>query len=190
MFTLFRVATLEQWFLFLADGCRTLSPNFVCKNIENYNDYAEYGLYGCGTLWAYPFFIVFYFIIILLLNLLVGIIINITIKIKRSEESSVNVYQLDDIKRLWADFDPDGTGYMTYKDFWVFTSRIAIILGIKISELLNIEAKKKFLKLLNLRIYEDLNNNNIYCFRFHEVVLELSKISVIIKFNVSRFLLW
>lgn len=187
MFTLFRVTTLEQWFLFLADCSRSIQPNFVCRNINNYEDFSIYGLSGCGTLWAYPYFFSFYLIILLILNLLVGIIINISDKIKKSEESSINIYQLSDIKRLWAEFDPTGSGYMNYKDFWVFSSRIAIILGVKVNELLDFQSKKKFLKLLNLPIYENIQKNNIFCFRFQDVVLELSKIAVMIKFHITKF---
>jgi len=186
MFTLCRIATLEQWFLILADSKRSLHNNFVCVEVQDYYDYEKFGRNGCGTVWAYPFVFSFYLIILLILNLLVGIIINISGSIKKNEESSINIYQLTDIKRLWAEYDPNGTGYMDYKHFWVFSSRIAIILGVKIQELLDINTKKKFLKLLNLPIYENVRNNNIFCFKFHEVVLSLSKVAVMIKFEITK----
>ena len=185
MFTLFRIATTEQWYLIIADCSRSIQSNFICNSVSSYHDYTLYGQSGCGTLWAYPFFISFYLIILLIFNLLVGIIINISGAIKKHEESSVNIYQLDDIKRLWAEYDPQGTGYMDYKEFWMFSSKIAIILGVQIEELLDFDKKKKFLKMLSLKIYEDVKNNNIFCLNFHEVVLSLSKIAVMIKFNIS-----
>ena len=187
MFTLCRIATAEQWFLILADSKRMVQSNFICHNISDYYEYEKFGRNGCGSVMAYPFFFSFYLIILLILNLLVGIIINISESIRKHEESSVNIYQLQDITNLWAEYDPNGTGYMDYKDFWVFSSRIAIILGVKIQELLDIETKKKFLKLLNLPIYEDAHNNNMFCFRFQEVVLALSKIAVMIKLEVSEY---
>ena len=186
MFTLFRIATVEQWYLIIADCSRSIQSNFLCDYVSNYDDYQIYGQNGCGSAWAYPFFISFYLVILLIFNLLVGIIINISGTIRKHEESSINIYQLDDIKNLWAKYDPKGTGYMDYKDFWIFSSRIAIILGVKIEDLLDFETKKKFLKILNLNIYEDVKHNNIFCLNFHEVVLSLSKIAVMIKFNVSK----
>ena len=186
MFTLFRIATLEQWFLLLADCLRVQEIDFICNSVNNFNDYQQLGQTGCGTLWAYPYFLTFYVIILIIFNLLVGIIINISGSIKKYEDSSINIYQLDDIRNLWAEYDQKGCGYMDYKDFWVFSSRIAIILGVKVEELLNLDTKKKFLKLLNLQIYENVKKNNIFCFKYHEVVLTLSKVAVMIKMHISK----
>ena len=183
VFTLFRIATVEEWHYILADSSRLLQSNFICNSVSNYQDYQKYGQTGCGTLWAYPFFFSFYIIILLIFNLLVGIMINISGSIRKHEESSINIYQLDDIKNLWVQYDPKGCGYVDYKDFWLFSSRIAIILGVKIKDLLDFETRKRFLQLLNLKIYEDVRNNNIFCLNFHEVVLELSRIAVLMKFN-------
>jgi len=131
----------------------------------------------------YPFFFSFYLIILLIFNLLVGIMINVSGSLRKHEESSINIYQLDDIKNLWAEYDPKGCGYIDYKVFWLFSSRIALILGVKIKDLLDFETRKRFLKLLNLKIYEDVKNKNIFCLNFHDVVLSLSRIAVLMKFN-------
>lgn len=190
IFTLFRIATLEQWYPILADCSRIQQSDFTCVSISSFIDYQKYGQNGCGTLWAYPYFLSFYFIILLILNLLVGIVINISGMIRKCEESSVNVYQLDDIKNLWVEYDPQGCGYIDYKDFWVFSSRIAVILGVKIKDLLDFDTRKQFLKILDFKIYEDIKNNNIFCLDFHEVVLTLSRMAVLLKFNnVSKYFL-
>ena len=189
MFTLFRIATIEQWFFILADCSRLQQSNFACNPVTSFIDYQQFGQTGCGTFWAYPYFLSFYIIILLILNLLVGMMINISGLIRKYEESSVNIYQLGDIKKLWLEYDPKGCGYIDYKDFWIFSSRIAIILGVQIKDLLEFETRKQYLKILNLRIYEDVQNNNIFCLNFHEVVLTLSRMAVLLKFtNVSRYL--
>jgi len=188
MFSLYRIATIEGWYFLLADCSRLMQSNFVCYSVEDYNDYQEYGQNGCGSLWSYPFFFSFYIIILLIFNLLVGIMINISGVIRRYEESSINIYQLGDIRNLWAEYDSKGYGFIDYKDFWTFSSRIALILGVKIEELLDYETKKRFLKILNLKVYEDSRNNNIFCLNFHEVVLSLSRIAVMIKMkNISKY---
>lgn len=186
IFTLCRVATAEQWFLLLADSKRMMQNNFVCQTVHTYDDYAKYGRNGCGTYWAYLFFISFYVIMLLVVNLLVGIIINLSGTIRKQENSSINIYRLSDIKKLWMEFDPTGTGYMNFKHFWVFTSRIALLLGVGIAEFLDLEAKKKFLKLLDLPLYEDTRNGNIFCLNFHEVLISLSKVAVMIKFEIVK----
>lgn len=38
---------------------------------------------------------------------------------------------MDDIKNLWYEFDEDGDGFITFSNFWRFSSRISIIYGVK-----------------------------------------------------------
>lgn len=188
MFTLFRVATSERWFLILADASRKQSLNFICIDIHDYTDYAKYGLIDCGSMFSYPFFYSFFIIILLIMNLLVGIMINVSGNLKKYQDRAINLYQLEDITKLWCEFDPEGSGYMNYKDFWKFSSRIAIILGVKSNEFLDHNSKKMFLKMMAIKVYEHGGKNNMFCFAFHDVVLALSKIAVIIKMNISKFL--
>ena len=186
MFTLFRVATSERWFLILADSSRQQSLNFICVNVSNYDEYNKFGLMDCGSPYAYPFFYFFFIIISLVLNLLVGNMINVSGNLKKYQERAVNIYQLEDIVKLWEELDSDGLGYMNYKDFWKLSSKIAIILGVKNEEFLDYKSKKLFLKLLNLPVYECLAPNLMFCFTFHDVVLAFSKIAVMIKMNITK----
>lgn len=43
MVNLVRCLTGETWFLQLADCARKMQPNFVCTNIDNYEDFLKYG---------------------------------------------------------------------------------------------------------------------------------------------------
>lgn len=52
------------------------------------------------------------------------------------------------------EYDKDGQGFINYKDFWQFSSRISIIYGVKQEDLLDINHKKDFLKVLQIPIYE------------------------------------
>lgn len=186
LFTLFRVATSENWYLILADTSRAnIQVNFWCKEIYDFEDFFKYGLNGCGTKYAYFFFYTFIIFSLLLLNLLVGEMLNISATLKKQEEKVVSIYQLDDIVKLWAQFDPQGFGLMNYKDFWKFCSKIAVILGLKTQEFLNLETKKKFLKLLELPVYE--SSKGIFCFMFFDVVIVLSKLAVLTKMNQTKF---
>jgi len=52
-------------------------------------------------------------------------------------------------------------------------------------ELLDISNKNKFLKTLDIPIFED-PVNRIFCYKFHDVVRALSKISVQIKYGITK----
>lgn len=50
---------------------------------------------------------------------------------------------------------------------------------------MDIENKNKFLKTLNIPIFED-PINKVFCYKFHDVIVALSKISVQIKYGVTK----
>ena len=66
------------------------------------------------------FFYSFYIISLIIFNLLVGIVINHSTKIQKCEESSINIYQLNDIQNVWSEFDKNGISYINYKTFGYF----------------------------------------------------------------------
>ena len=49
--------------------------------------------------------------------------------------------------------------------------------------MLDVNNKKKFLKALKIPIYE-LVDSNVLCYRFHDVIVSLTRISVTIKYGV------
>lgn len=123
----------------------------------------------------------------IVVNLFVAMLMNATDEILKIEKSSINRYQLIHIQDLWREYDPQGYGYINYKMFWKFSSEIAVIFGVDQSELMEIENKTNFLKALEIPVYEN-TKERIYCFRFHDVILKLAKISVILKFGVTEYL--
>lgn len=48
---------------------------------------------------------------------------------------------------------------------------------------MDVNNKKKFLKALKIPIYE-LVDSNVLCYRFHDVIVSLTRISVTIKYGV------
>ena len=102
--------------------------------------------------------------------------INVSSSIRKYQKRAISLYQLDVITKLWAEFDTEGHGFMNYKDFWKFSSRIAIILGIKSENFLDPRSKKLFLKILNLPVYEYSGHNSMFCLSFHEVYLHYRKL--------------
>ena len=124
-------------------------------------------------------------VFLLILNLFVATILTTTEEITKIEELSINRYQLYKIKNLWKEFDPQGTGYLDYKQFWRFSSRISLIFGVPTEDLLDISNKKNFLKALQLPVYEN-KETKVFTYKYHDVVIALAKVSVMFKYNVQK----
>ncbi|KAL4468536.1 hypothetical protein ABPG74_005039 [Tetrahymena malaccensis] len=186
LFTLIRVMTSEYWYVVAQEGAKKMQPDFVCfENIILYEDYQKYGQNACGSRISYIFFYGFYLVFTLvILNIFIATIIESYKEAFSADESAVNHYQLDDVLELWKQYDPEGKGYISYKEFWQFSSQIAIIYGVKSEDLMDIQNKNEFLKTLNIPIFED-PINKIFCYKFHDVVISISKISVQIKYGIT-----
>lgn len=165
---------------------REPAPNFICFEVKNYLDFQKYRFMGCGSKWAYLYTFLFHLTFSLILfNLFIAAIITAYGNEAKAQRNAVSRYQLDDIKKKWTTFDPDGLGYLNYKDFWQFSSQIALVLGIPSDDLLDINNKKDFLKILKISIYEN-PNERIYCYKFHDVIIALCKMSVILRYGVKK----
>ena len=76
MFSLVRVASAEFWWALLVDSAHTQEPNFACIYMDGYEDFVKYGYNGCGTSYAYLFYISFHLIFsLMILNLFIASII-------------------------------------------------------------------------------------------------------------------
>ena len=181
-----RISLGELWYLILSDSARSIAPNNICFQVNSYKDFQKYGFMGCGSNWAYLYFFLFHLTFSLIFfNLFIAAIITAYDEEAKAQKNAVSRYQLDDIKKKWKVFDPDAQGFLNYKDFWQFSSQIALVLGVKSEELLDINNKKDFLKILKIPIYENLNHK-IYCYKFHDVIIALCKMSVILRYGVTK----
>lgn len=179
-FTLVRVASSETWYLIFADTARKMQPNFVCESVNTYAEYSEKGLLDCGSYLAYPYFLSFHVLFsLIILNLFVAIVLTQYDDEFKAIQSAINKYQLKEITKEWRQSDPNGDGFINYKDFWKFSSKISVLLDVP----LTVESKKKFLKMLRIPVYEN-TKTMIFCYKFHDVILELSKMSVLVKYGV------
>ena len=88
------------------------------------------------------------------LNLLVASLLGAFDDHTKSEKSAISKYDLETVLSLWSTYDPQGTQFLTYKEFWRLSSEIAIHYGVKKEDLLDVNNKKRFLRALKLPIYE------------------------------------
>jgi hypothetical protein len=103
MFSLMKVASIEQWYGLLSDSARTVQPDFACVDITNYDDFVEHGFNGCGTKLAYLYYISFHLIFsILIVNIFIASVLLAYEEHVKSEESAVSKYQLNDVLDLWV----------------------------------------------------------------------------------------
>lgn len=76
MFSLIRVASSELWYALLVDCVHLRSPDFACIYMNGYDDFIKYGYNGCGTYWAYVYYISFHLIFsLVILNLFIASIL-------------------------------------------------------------------------------------------------------------------
>ena len=117
------------------------------------------------------------------MNLFIATILLTYGEFTKADTRAVDHYQLNEISKLWREFDPYGRGYVNYKEFWTFSSKIALIFGVDSKQLLDIQRKKNFLKLMNVPLFEN-SSEKIFCYMFHDVIVNMSRLSVIINYGV------
>lgn len=122
---------------------------------------------------------------LIILNLFIGTILVTYGEVFKAETSAIDDFLLLEIKKFWSSFDPEGKGFINYKDFWTMSSQTAIRFGVP-SVYLEPHNKRKFLNILEVPLYES-TKENIFGYKFHDVIIRLSKISMSIKKNVLEY---
>lgn len=187
LYSLVRIASSEIYFKIVSDCVRQQAPNFVCYEISNYEDFVHYGYMGCGDTNGYVYFFFFHLLFSLIIfNVFIGSIISSYDSEHKAIQTAVSRYQLWDIQKIWFEFDPKGLGYISYKDFWRFSGEVALIYGVAPEEMRDLKSKKNFLKVLKIPIYLN-KKENIFCYKFHDVIIELSKFAVALKYGVIKY---
>ena len=110
---------------------------------------------GCGDkAKSYAFFLSFHIIYsLILMSSMIAIIFDAYDEVRTEEEAMVNKFQLIQVKEQWKQYDPEASGYISYRDFWMFTARLVTIYGAENDKILNSETKQSFLQSLKIPIY-------------------------------------
>lgn len=189
MYSLLRIATSELWFTVVSDCVRQQSPNFTCSQISSYDDFIKKGLNGCGKTSAYAFFFIFHLLFSLIIfNIFIAFIVSAYDNEAKALKSAVSRYQLFDIKDKWHEHDKQGQGFIRYTDFLKFSQEVAVIFGFTKEDMKDLRGMRNFLKILKIPIYLN-QKENIFCFKFHDAIIELSKFAVALKFGVIKYLI-
>jgi hypothetical protein len=142
---------------------------------------------GCGTEAGYVYWFSYTLLNTwIILNLFFALLLSSIDEISKLEDSAVSRFMLKDLMILWRNFDPDAHGFISYKDFWVFSSQVIVKFGLTGDELRNLNNKKNFLKFMQIPVYRDVENN-YFGYRFHDTIITLCKTAVIIKYGAVEY---
>nr|XP_046908932.1 voltage-dependent calcium channel type A subunit alpha-1-like isoform X17 [Dermatophagoides farinae] len=108
---LFRCATGESWQAIML-SCRSGRPcDPKARQNESQKD-------SCGSDLAYSYFVTFiFFCSFLMLNLFVAVIMDNFDYLTR-DSSILGAHHLDEFIRVWAEYDPNATGYIHYSEMY------------------------------------------------------------------------
>jgi len=124
LLVLFRSATGEAWQEIMLD-C-TSKPEASCDPKSDDNDPEGH---GCGSNFAYLYFISFFIVCsFLILNLFVAVIMDNFDYLTR-DWSILGPHHLDEFVRLWSEYDPDAKGRIKHVDVVTLLRKISPPLG-------------------------------------------------------------
>ena len=165
----------------IKDTSRALQPNFVCFEISTYEEFQVYGQNGCGRgLIADAFFLSFHYLFSLfVMPVFIALIVDSYADLRRLENSFITKKLLANITEEWTNIDEEAKGYIAYRELWRFCAAFLKIYqnreGFDRADLKELVLdKSRFLERLDLNAYE--SEEGILCFKFHEVILSLTKI--------------
>lgn len=93
MFTLIKVASAEEWWNVLVNCVKTKRPDFHCIEISTYEEFLLYGYNGCGTVYAYIYYIFFHLVFsLMLLNVFIASVLGAYAEHVKSAESAISKY--------------------------------------------------------------------------------------------------
>jgi len=109
---LVQCATGENWSNIMINLAK-IKGNCVSGSLD-YSDFNKNGINGCGTLWAYPYFLTFaVFVMLTAMRLFSVVVIESYLEAMNENESIISAEQFETFIDKWADYDPEATGWIS-----------------------------------------------------------------------------
>ena len=113
-----KFSTGEGWNKFMYELANTQGYKGVeCVKLQSHEEVMRFGIRGCGTWVAYPFFISFTILVsMLIMNLSVAAVIE---GLDTAKKENMGIVQGDEIEiliELWQHYDPYASGWITMTD--------------------------------------------------------------------------
>lgn len=99
VFALVKFSLNESPIMQIINAGQEISPNFVCFDINSYEDFIRYGQMGCGSkAYSYAFFLSFHLIFsLVLMPTLMAVTFDVYSEVIREEEALVTKFQLQEV---------------------------------------------------------------------------------------------
>lgn len=178
---LVRCALGQDWSYFMDELGDPDIPG--CQDNQSYQDIQQNGILGCGTFIAYPYFITYVVTVtLILMNLFLAVVVGGYHESKKENEAVISPVQMDEFLDKWAEYDPQGTGFLTPEEFAFLIHDLPQPLGLKDNASVKYEydltAKKergylisenKKICLKRVQLFRDMRRYNIpvYSNRIH-----------------------
>lgn len=103
-----------------------------CSSNQSYEDIVLNGVKGCGTGWSYPYFISFVLLVpLMIINLFMAIVIEGYFISENEHESIINQKHIDELLKKWSEYDPKGTGFISYENLVFMLHELYPPIGLK-----------------------------------------------------------
>lgn len=129
LLTLILCSTGQKWSFYMFEYAISKKD---CIPYPNYADIEKYGNKGCGTKWAYPYFISFVLLVpMMIINLFVAIVIEGYVISESEHESIINQKHIEELINKWSEYDPKGTGFISYENMTLLLYDLYPPIGLK-----------------------------------------------------------
>ena len=58
------------------------------------------------------------------MSTLMAVIVDSYSEVKREENAFITKFVLEKVRNAWSKIDPEATGYLPYREFWMFTAKL------------------------------------------------------------------
>jgi len=115
---LMKFSTGEGWNQYMYELAETEGHQGTkCMKAQTRQELHDYGIIGCGSWLAYPFFIAFTILVsLLIMNLSVAAVIEGLDTAKKENMGIVQGDEIEALMALWQDYDPQATVWITIDD--------------------------------------------------------------------------
>jgi hypothetical protein len=125
-----KTAIGQDWTRFMLEAANLNIPG--CIDGQTYSDMQTQGVIGCGTAFAYPYFITYIILVTLILvYLFLAIVIGGYADCKKESEAIILPHQMEEFLDKWAEYDPLGTGFISPEAFAFLIHDLPPPIGVK-----------------------------------------------------------
>jgi len=201
LLTLIQCAMLQKWDHYMLELAEVKDG---CSYTQTYEDIQSSGIKGCGTYWSYVYFMSFIIIVpMMIMNVFLAVVVEGYLESLKEQEAVINPNQMEELLDKWAEYDPEGSGFLTPENMAFLLYELHPPIGLKDDSVqfeYDILSKKNkgflvspnkkviltktqifnLMKMYNLRLY---NDNKLH---FKDVCVKISRNVIMRSYGKSH----